>query len=90
MIGIWALSYLTDKNLIKKIMGGKIVLLGGVNTVKLHDGQKEEVINDVRENIEIFKETPGYILMDGHNIAPETPIENINAVTEAAEKFGKF
>jgi hypothetical protein len=83
-------SYLTDKNLIKKIMGGKIVLLGGINTVKLHDSQPKEVMEDVREAIGILKDTLGYIIMDGHNIAPGTPLDNINAVTEAAEKFGRF
>ena len=83
-------SYLTDKKLIKEIMGGKIVLLGGIDTVKLHDGRPEDVIEDVRKTLEILKDTPGYIIMDGHNIAPGTPLENINAVTEAAEKFGRF
>jgi uroporphyrinogen decarboxylase len=83
-------SYLIDKNLIKKIMGGKIVLMGGIDTIKLHEGKSEEVIEDVRYAIEVLKDTPGYIIMDGHNIAPGTPLENLNAVTEAAEKFGKF
>ena len=83
-------SYLTDKNLIKEIMGGKVILLGGIDTAKLHDSQPEDVIEDVRKTLEILKDTPGYIIMDGHNIAPGTPLENINAVTEAAEKFGRF
>ena len=83
-------SYLTDKNLIKEIMGGKISLIGGIDTIKLHDGKPEDVKEDVRKNLEILKDCPGYIIMDGHNIAPGTPIENLNAVTEAAEQYGTF
>jgi uroporphyrinogen-III decarboxylase len=28
--------------------------------------------------------------MDGHNVAPGTPVENLNAMTDAAEEFGSF
>ena len=83
-------SYLTDKQALRRIMGGKIVLMGGIDTVKLHDGKREEVLEDCRRNLEIFKDCPGYIMMDGHNVAPGTPVENLNAMAEAAARYGSF
>ena len=41
-------------------MGGKVTIIGGVDTTNLHD--------------EI----------------PETPVENLNAVTEASREYGSF
>ena len=86
----YGFSYLTNKNLIKEKMGGKVILIGGIDTLKLHSGKPEDVREDVRRNLEVFKDCPGYIIMDGHNVAPGTPVENLNAVTEAAIEWGSF
>jgi len=83
-------SYLTDKRKLAEIMGGKVTLIGGVDTALLRQGTPESVGEDVRKAIEILKEVPGFALMDGHNVAPGTPVENLNAVTAAARKFGSF
>ena len=86
----YGFSYLTNKNLIKEKMGGKVILIGGIDTLKLHGGKPEDVREDVRRNLEVFKDCPSYIIMDGHNVAPGTPVENLNAVTEAAIEWGSF
>jgi hypothetical protein len=83
-------SYCTDKRRIAEIMGGKVVIIGGVDTTKLQEGTPETVGEDVRKALEILKAVPGFILMDGHNVAPGTPVQNLNAVTEAARRFGSF
>lgn len=83
-------SYLTNKHLIKELMGGKVLLIGGVDPVKLLRGTPEDVEEDVREALRVLKGCPGYIIMDGHNVAPGTPLENLNAVTRAVEKYGGF
>ena len=71
-------------------MGGKVILIGGIDTVKLHEGKPEDIREDVRQSLEVLRDCPGYIIMDGHNVAPGTPIENLNAMTDAAEEFGSF
>jgi uroporphyrinogen decarboxylase len=86
----YGFSYLTDKNLIKKFLGDRICCIGGINTITLHDGTVEDVKEDVRQSLQILKDCKGYIIMDGHNVPPGTPIENLNAVTEAAEIYGRF
>jgi len=83
-------SYLTDKRKIADVMGGKVTIIGGVDTMNLRQGTPESVHQDVRKALEILKEIPGFVLMDGHNVAPGTPVENLTAVTEAAREFGSF
>ena len=83
-------SYLTDKRKIAEAMGGKVSIIGGVDSANLRQGTPESVREDVRKALEILKKVPGYVLMDGHNVAPGTPVENLNAVTEAAREFGSF
>jgi uroporphyrinogen-III decarboxylase len=83
-------SYLTDKGKLREVMGGRIALIGGIDTALLHDGTPEGVIEYVRGALSVLKEVPGYVIMDGHNVAPGTPVENLNAMTEAARKFGGF
>jgi uroporphyrinogen decarboxylase len=86
----WGFSYLTDKRLIERCMAGRTVLSGGINPVTIFDGSPDQVKREAREAIEIFAPHKGYILMDGNNIAPGSPIENINAMHEAAEEFGRY
>ena len=83
-------SYLTDKLKLREIMGGRITLIGGVDTTNLHDGTPESVGEDARKNIEVFRDVPGYVLMDGHNVAPGTPADNLSAVTRSAREFGSY
>ena len=83
-------SYLTGKRKIAEVMGGKVSLMGGVDTANLRQGTPESVREDVRKALEILKKVPGYVMMDGHNVAPGTPVENLNAVTEAAREFGSW
>jgi len=84
------ISYLTDKRKLAEIMGGKVSLIGGVDTANLRQGSPKSVIEDVRRALDFLKKIPGFVLMDGHNVAPGTPVENLNAVTAAARKFGSF
>jgi uroporphyrinogen-III decarboxylase len=84
------ISYLTDKRKLAEAMGGKASLIGGVDTANLRQGSPESVTEDVRKALDILKKVPGFVLMDGHNVAPGTPVENLNAVTAAARKFGSF
>ncbi len=84
------ISYLTDKRLLEKHMAGKIALIGGISTLTLRGGTPEEVKREVRQAIEILAPHKGYIVMDGHNIAPDSPVENINAMHAAAVEFGKY
>lgn len=70
--------------------GDKIGFHGAVdNQQTLPFGTPQDVRNEVRENVEIFGRTRGHIIAPCHNIQPITPTENIVALYEAAQEYGK-
>jgi hypothetical protein len=71
--------------------GGKIVFWGGgCDTQKvLPYGSREEIREHVRRNIEIFTSMPGgFVFTQVHNIQQDVPVENVEAMFEAAYEFG--
>jgi len=79
-----------DLDKIGDIMGGKVVLLGNVNPLLVSDGTPDEVRQATRLVIEKLAPFKGLIIQDGNNIAPGSPVENINAMMAAAEEFGQY
>ena len=71
-------------------MGGKVVLLGNVNPLIISNGTPDDVKQATRLVIEKLAPCRGIIIQDGNNIAPGSPVENINAMMEAAEEFGRY
>jgi uroporphyrinogen decarboxylase len=71
--------------------GGKIVFWGGgCDTQKvLPLGTAEEIREHVRENLKIFTQGDGgYCFTQVHNIQQNVPVENVEAMFEAAYEFG--
>ena len=83
-------GYQVDLDYIAALMGGKVVLIGNVDPMLIHSGTAAEVMEASRLVIEKLHPYKGFILQDGNNIPPGTPIENINAMMEAAERFGSY
>jgi uroporphyrinogen decarboxylase len=82
-------GYQVDLGRISAVMGGRVVLVGNVNPMLIHSGTPEEVRQATRVVIEKLAPARGLIVQDGSNIPPGTPLENINAMMEAAEMYGK-
>ena len=73
--------------------GGKIVFWGGgCDTQKvLPLGTPGEVREHVRRNIEVFSSGPGgFVFTQVHNIQQDVPVENVEAMFEAAYEFGQL
>jgi uroporphyrinogen decarboxylase len=69
--------------------GKSLVFHGGVdNQQTLPFGSRDQVRQEVAENIRIFSNCRGYIVAPCHNIQPNTPTENILAMYEAVREFG--
>jgi uroporphyrinogen decarboxylase len=83
-------GFQVDLDHIAEVMGGRVVLLGNVNPMLVRDGTPNEVREATRVVIEKLAPHKGYIVQDGNNIPPDTPIENINAMMEAAELYGRY
>ncbi len=82
-------GYQVDLHTAARVMGGKVVLIGNVNPMLIHSGTPEEIRQATRRVIEILGPHRGLIIQDGSNIPPGTPVENINAMMEAAELYGR-
>ena len=67
------------------------IIGGNVATTSLQLGTAAEVFELCRENIEKMKHHPGgFILMPACALPPKTPPENLQAMVEAARKFGRY
>ncbi len=72
----------TDPRLLADVMGGQVVMSGGVDPVLLLRGAPDEVKQECRRYLETFAPVGGYILQDGNNLAPGTPMANLRAMCE--------
>ena len=73
--------------------GGRIVFWGGgCDTQKvLPLGTADEVKEHVKHNIEVFTSgTGGFVFNQVHNIQQNVPVENVEAMLEAAYEFGQY
>ncbi|NWF85009.1 MAG: uroporphyrinogen-III decarboxylase-like protein [Bryobacteraceae bacterium] len=72
-----------EREALARDFGGQLVFHGGVdNQQTLPYGTPEDVRRQVRENLEIFGETKGYIVAPCHNLQANTPTENVLALYE--------
>ncbi len=76
---------------LKKDFGDDIVFWGGgVDTQKvLTLGTVQEVQDDTRRNIEALAPGGGFVFATVHNIQAEVPPENIMAMLDALQQYGK-
>jgi len=83
-------GYEVDLIRIARVMGGRVVLLGNVNPMLIRSGTAAQVREATRRVIEVLAPLRGFIVQDGNNIPPGSPLENINAMMEAAEMYGRY
>ena len=82
-------GYQVDLDRVAQVMGGRVVLLGNVNPMLVLQGPPERIREETRRCIQKLAPFKGYIVQDGANIPPGTPPEHINAMMEAAERYGR-
>jgi uroporphyrinogen decarboxylase len=83
-------GYQVDLDQVASVMGGRVVLVGNVNPMLIHSGTTDDVRRATRTVIEKLGPQRGLIIQDGSNIPPGSPVENINAMMEAAECYGRY
>jgi uroporphyrinogen decarboxylase len=83
-------GYQVDLDRVASVMGGRVVLIGNVNPMLIRSGTPEDVRDAARRVIQKLGPHRGLILQDGSNIPPGSPVENINAMMEAADAYGRL
>uniref|UniRef100_A0A7V4JPB1 Uroporphyrinogen decarboxylase (URO-D) domain-containing protein n=1 Tax=Thermodesulfobacterium geofontis TaxID=1295609 RepID=A0A7V4JPB1_9BACT len=80
-----------DTALVKRKVGNKMCLVGGLNPIGvLLKGKPEEVDYACKKAISEGGQNGGFILSTGGAMAAHTPHENILAMINAARKYGKY
>ena len=80
-----------DTAKIKGTYGRKVCFHGAVDTQKvLNEGTAEDVREEVRTRIRDLAPGGGYICAPSHNIQAGMPVENVIAMYEAIQEFGKY
>jgi uroporphyrinogen decarboxylase len=76
---------------LKSRYGDKLTFCGAVDTHRvLPMGTQQEVRNEVKRVIDIMAPGGGYMVASVHTIMDEVPPENILAMVDAVEEFGKY
>jgi uroporphyrinogen decarboxylase len=79
-----------EREALARDFGAGVVFHGGVdNQHTLPFGSREDVRREVGENIRIFRQCKGYVVAPCHNLQSNTPTENVVALYEAVEEFGR-
>ncbi|MHB9024149.1 MAG: uroporphyrinogen decarboxylase family protein [Armatimonadota bacterium] len=74
--------------IIAEKLGGKALLWGNINPMLMLHGSKAEVKAECTAALQAMAPCGGLLLGDGANVCPGTPLENLAALTEAAEDYG--
>lgn len=82
-------GYQVPPEVVARELGGKMLLWGNLNPMLMLKGTPAQVKAEALAALEALAPCGGLLLGDGANICPGTPVENIAAVMEAAEEYGK-
>ena len=80
-------GFVTNRERLAEVMGGRVVMSGGISPDLLLRGTPDEVKAECRRYLATFAPVGGFILQDGNNVAPGTPLANLEAMVEAASEW---
>lgn len=69
-------------------LGGRMWLWGNINPMLMRNGSRTEVKAAALSALEALAPCGGFMLGDGANVCPGTPLANLAALGEAAEEYG--
>jgi uroporphyrinogen-III decarboxylase len=84
-------GYPVDHPALVRELGPGIRINGGPDVALLHDGTPSQIIARTRSILESVKPyTRRFVLREANNVAPGTPVENLNAMYAACLEFGRY
>ena len=82
---------MADLTALKKQFGNNIIFCGGLDTHRvLPSGTTAEVREEVKRVIQLLGGGGGYMVSSVHTIMNDVPPENVLAMVDAVEEFGKY
>jgi uroporphyrinogen decarboxylase len=76
---------------LKKNYGDQLTFYGGVDVQRLLPfGTVDEVRRGVKDLIKTLGPGGGFLFATSHNLEPDTPMDNIVALFDAAHEFGQY
>jgi len=81
-------GYAVDPDDAARNLGGRTLLWGNINPMLMLDGTPDDVRRASRAALDALAPCGGFLLGDGANVCPGTPLENLAALTEASEEYG--
>jgi uroporphyrinogen-III decarboxylase len=84
-------GYPTDLGKMRKVLGPEVTLRGNISPILLKDGPiediKEEVMRVLRSGV---MEGGKFLLCEGNNVAPLTPIEHMKTMYDTGKEYGRY
>jgi len=74
----------------KKKYGKQICLMGNFDPLILQDGSLEDARREARRCLEEGMKDGGYVMVSGDEVPPTAKLDNLKAMVEVAEKYGKY
>jgi len=81
-------GYRVAPQVVAQNLGDKTLRWGNINPMLMLHGARAEVKTAATDALKWMAPCGGFMLGDGANVCPGTPIENLAVLTEAAEEFG--
>jgi uroporphyrinogen decarboxylase len=73
---------------IKKELGDKLVLHGGINAVNWSN--IDAIMAEIEEKVPVLKENGGYIFASDHSIPNDVSLENMKRIVEKVKQVGSY
>ena len=81
-------GYMVDPRVAAENLGGRMYLWGNINPMLMLNGTREQVKQEALAALEAMAPCGGFMLGDGANVCPGTPLANLAALTEASREYG--
>lgn len=78
-----------DLKLAKKELGDTACLMGGFPVYSVRYGTPERIREEVKQHLEIMAPGGGYLFTTGYSLE-DCPQENMEALLEAVDMYGKY
>ena len=76
-----------DMTRIKELVPRRVVIIGNISPLKFFKNSPEEMEKETIKLLEIIKRRKEFLVAPGCDLAPQTPLENIQAFVKTAKNY---